>query len=527
MNIQPQSHISIMKGIEWDSSYKNIRLFNNIGEQNTYMASHVVKTVTGATYVRKNGAIAVPGSADEYYNCDYLAFHNVGFTNKIFYGFIKEVEYVNTSTTYLYIEVDLIQSWLFEMDIEKCFVEREHVSDDTIGKHTVPENIPFGELVNGTIRTIPQTPCVTLQYATDDISGDMSNYMFNPLSFVRSTSDFGTINRVLTDLSDTPERVADLSMGYYEIGDQDITITRLENSAFAHAGESYTPVNNKLYTYPYCCIAVDDYGSNTSVFAWEDFLSPTEAKFRIKNSYGPPNTSSFIPLNYKDMGEASKYMVVKMDFPSCPFIIDNYRAWLSNVGAKQAISEIDMVYQNTLTDYASFAGALSSGVGSLQSGNLAGAVAGAVGSGVQFEIGRRQRESSIDTRKQLNSVDKSVARTHGVSIGGQFGGGSAEWFNGNIGWRISQMTIKPEYARIIDEFFSRFGYKVNRYKVPALKTRNRFNYVKTVEAVVVGNAPDEAITLYENILNAGVTFWHVNNIGTFSIINEVSKIGEE
>lgn len=78
------------------------------------------------------------------------------------------------------------------------------------------------------------------------------------------------------------------------------------------------------------------------------------------------------------------------------------------------------------------------------------------------------------------------------------------------------MTIKPEYARVIDNYFSRFGYEVDRYKVPNTTGRATFNYVKTVDANVGGDIPDECMVMIENMLNSGVTFWHTNNMLVYS-----------
>ena len=47
-----------------------------------------------------------------------------------------------------------------------------------------------------------------------------------------------------------------------------------------------------------------------------------------------------------------------------------------------------------------------------------------------------------------------------------------------------QYCIKREYAEIIDNFFSKFGYKTLQIKVPNITGRSNWNYVKTIEACV-------------------------------------------
>lgn len=43
------------------------------------------------------------------------------------------------------------------------------------------------------------------------------------------------------------------------------------------------------------------------------------------------------------------------------------------------------------------------------------------------------------------------------------------------------MSIKQEYARVIDNFFNMYGYKVNDVKIPNITGRLNWNYVKTVD----------------------------------------------
>lgn len=79
---------------------------------------------------------------------------------------------------------------------------------------------------------------------------------------------------------------------------------------------------------------------------------------------------------------------------------------------------------------------------------------------------------------------------------------------------FTQMCISSKYARIIDNFFSMFGYKTNDVKLPNITGRLNWNYVKTIGAIVESNSvPDKYINEYKEMLNNGITFWH--NPSTF------------
>jgi hypothetical protein len=86
------------------------------------------------------------------------------------------------------------------------------------------------------------------------------------------------------------------------------------------------------------------------------------------------------------------------------------------------------------------------------------------------------------------------------------------------------MSIKDEYARIIDDYFSRFGYKVNSLKVPNITGRTYFNYVEigAGEDIAFGTLPIDAMEDINNIFRRGTTIWHNHdNIGNFSLDNNL------
>lgn len=82
---------------------------------------------------------------------------------------------------------------------------------------------------------------------------------------------------------------------------------------------------------------------------------------------------------------------------------------------------------------------------------------------------------------------------------------------GRNGFSFYKMSIKQEYAKIIDDFFSMFGYKVNEVKIPNVTGRQNWNYVKTIDANILGDIPQEDMQKLKDIFNSGVTFWHNPN----------------
>ena len=65
------------------------------------------------------------------------------------------------------------------------------------------------------------------------------------------------------------------------------------------------------------------------------------------------------------------------------------------------------------------------------------------------------------------------------------------------------------------EYFKRYGYKVNGYDYINLKCRKHYNYVKTNVCNIVGaRIPHEYLDEIKSIFNNGITVWHMDNEGT-------------
>ena len=70
------------------------------------------------------------------------------------------------------------------------------------------------------------------------------------------------------------------------------------------------------------------------------------------------------------------------------------------------------------------------------------------------------------------------------------------------------MSVKSEYAKIIDDYFTMYGYKVNSLKIPNITGRTYWNYVKTIGCNFEGNIPQGDLNEIKNMFNRGITLWH-------------------
>ena len=149
MYIEPNTVIRLLKNCPLDTTYEHTIYFESDSAQISYFQSLTKYTMTNQSYQRvQRGKMRVAYKAEDLYDCNYLMFQNSSFGNKWFYAFIKSVEYVNNATSEIEFEIDVMQTWFFNYDLEMCFVEREHSATDNIGENLVPENLETGEYVS-------------------------------------------------------------------------------------------------------------------------------------------------------------------------------------------------------------------------------------------------------------------------------------------------------------------------------------------------------------------------------------------
>lgn len=146
MTVTPQGSLYLCK-TPLENNYKNQLTFANANAQLTYFNSKVVKTYTNYTYIKKDNIVQVGDNIDTIIDCNYLFYQNTGFTTKYYFCFITNMEYVNENCTRITFETDCFQTWQFQIQYNRCFVEREHTNNDTIGANTVPENVETGEYI--------------------------------------------------------------------------------------------------------------------------------------------------------------------------------------------------------------------------------------------------------------------------------------------------------------------------------------------------------------------------------------------
>lgn len=155
--IQPDATILICKGIPLNSTYDDTMTFYdnsgkwNFTKQYEYFSSKTSNVITKEHYsvVReRQGVLRVEGDVSLWQDVNYMVFTNKNFGGKHFYAFINQAEYVNPNTTFLYFQIDVMQTWLGDMEFETCLIDREHVKDDSYYANLESEDIEVSERIS-------------------------------------------------------------------------------------------------------------------------------------------------------------------------------------------------------------------------------------------------------------------------------------------------------------------------------------------------------------------------------------------
>lgn len=509
MAITPDTNLKLLKcNLNLDNS--NQLNFSTATAQYTYFNSLTKIESSNFSYQRKDNVIRYPAHIDSIIEYNYVMYQNHNYTDKWFYAYIVRMEYVNDGMTNIYIKTDPYQTWQFNLTFMRSFVEREHVNNDTIGLHTVPENLETGEYINnGDIIDIPELRDLFIvvgisdyqSYAQGNVIGSIQNGIFSGLQYVAfntNNSGIAALNTYIKSYDTAGKASAiytifmaptylcpswEASTESAVIKDNAVVNSKTITLSKATTLDSYTPKNNKVKCYPYnYLLATNNNGSN-AIYKYELFNTSnvtfdlvscitTGCSIRIKPiGYNSHNETQNTPNNIEGL-DLGKY-------PTCSWISDSYTNWLTQ-------NSVNIGLQVTGSVLATGVGVATANPVAIASGVL----------GVANTLGSIYQNSLVP--------DQAI---------GNINNGDVQTACGDNTFAFRHMSVKQEYAKIIDNFFTMYGYKVNDTKVPNITGRRNWNYVKTIDCNIEGYIPQEDLEEIKGMFNTGVTIWH--NPSTF------------
>ena len=294
--IIPQTEIRLLK-VPFEIDNRNQLTFASKTAQTTYFLGLPHLTYDNTTYQRKDGVIRFDELIDNLLEYNYVMYQNEAYSNKWFYAYITDMQYINDNTTFITIEEDVFQTWQFDITYKKMFVEREHVNNDTIGAHTVPENVELGEYVIDNLIKYDMGNTVFIIQCTEYTEGDTetvfaTNYggifaaggaylcsgieeIKNILqAFTQTDAVFAIYAVPLNFVRNDKGAAASTPYVYGKFG-QTSPVVNTQTIDKPSTLNSYTPVNKKLLTYPYCFLNVSNNNGTSNAYQYELFAEQT------------------------------------------------------------------------------------------------------------------------------------------------------------------------------------------------------------------------------------------------------------
>ena len=540
--IAPNSTIVLLKTpMELDET--NTLTFATETAKYNYFSSLPKLTLTGATYQRENGYVRYPTnppdvSFEDLQRYNYCMYQNTSYDSKWFYAFIKNIEYQNDGMSYIYLKTDTFMTWQNDITYKTSFIERQHVADDTIGHNLIPEDVETGEYIavttdgfgfdNGHL-----VICSAWNPFTQKPGGSYINGIYQGCDYflIGDTGSLGysepqaisyfmgmmaTQSKLesvlgmfmLPDLLTKYNNIATwdymvnsggLAQYPYKTLTQDIigtTAVDMGDKTITKnyiALDGYVPKNNKLFTSQFNYLLLSNNSGNSYTYNYEDF-SGTSCVFRTRGAITPGGSIKTFPLNYRGANSGMEYGINSGKYPICSFTGDMYTNWLTQNSVNIQMGNFDFNVKPGDMGIATGIMSIVGGAGLMATG--AGGFSGAgsiVSGGMQIanSVGEIQRHQKM-----------------APMVGGNLNAGDVTYAMTWLDITIYKMTIKSQFAKIIDDYFTMFGYKVNSVEVINPHKRTYYDYIKTIGCNITGNIPQSDLLEIKSLFDRGITLWH-------------------
>lgn len=531
----PNTELYICKGIPVDKTYNHVLRFKSEYTRFKYFISKAVTHLNNYTYQRLERYLSVGVNAETIENCNYIVFKNADFSDKRYYAFIDRVEYVANETSRIYFSIDVMQTWFPNINMTPCFVERSHVSNDSFGSNLVSDDLDTGPYIDKALKTIDfekQICIVTTFDGTGDSSKPASGDNAYGIYSACKENYFGNVKAANDFISDAVEggQAPDGVLGIYMIPKatksvEDITYYLPKNI------DGYVPKNNKLFTYPYNYLRFYSSQGDNHVYRFE-LLNQLKGTMTIGYEViakGGQACAMFAPYNYKGIvGANIEETFALSNWPIGSYNTDIYKVYLAQNASALAVQNVSM-FANTLFSAANIIPAGLSDVKNNAKTKKSGKTAYPTNTISAVEGLINQGLSVAGTLAQRVDMDRLPPQNHGSlspyyvfttpivpsdSIANHDCSGPVV--------TISYHQVTAEFAKIIDDYWSMYGYPIHELQYPNIDSRKNWNYIRTSNFYCTGNVPPDAIEAITNIFNNGVTFWHdPATVGNYSQDNSI------
>jgi hypothetical protein len=576
------TNIRFLSGIPFSNDYKHTRWFDTLSDQLNWWANQTtvytysdfnIQRVEDKTFIRLNVDI------DSLWGVNYVVFYNKT-QGRHFYAFVTKLEYIQKNRTDVHIQLDVVQTWMFDMIWKPSYVVREHCplwnNDGSPVINTIPEDLNYGTeytiknvqhyrpyadlyflvvvtkkpihseaIKNGagfttSVNGLPQPLCFYVHpfYLNNDIvpasNLSLSSQVTDVILAMYSSTDAvnNVVSMYVTDiLPEFPPYDANAQSIIFDTSHYtQATIgtvhtiyvdgVQYTSDIFDLGGkyDGFTSVSeSKLLMHPYTVTVIDDFRGNR-IELKNEYIDNTNLLLDVKGSLGISNKVSYSIKDYlngniaddtlKDMVSA-EHALIDQNPNDIPVLVDMLSAYIQ--GNRNSLKN-----QINATLFNGWTQGIGSGIGALAGiwqGNAVGVASSATGMVSSAGNTVFQLQALQAKQQDISNVPPSIAKM-----------GSNSYFdygNGYTGIWVIKKEITPEYRKKLTDFFNLYGYKKNEVKIPNFHTRQYWNFVQTKSCVIQGNFNHEDLEDIKSVFDGGITLWHTDDIGNYSLSNGV------
>ena len=567
MTLSPQSRVRLYNNVPFDLSYEHARWFANVGEQDTYFAGlSPIKTDTKLIYVRpERGEVILNLNQEALRMVNYIAFDNGG---KKYYAFVTDVTYTNQNASKVKFEIDVIQTYMFDMNFKQSFIDREHCkrwnADGTPVINTVPENLDLGTeytTIANKIGDMHSRRKLMLITTTEKLSedtvgtnqnlmGGVPNSLFYYLFVIHYDDGYAGLKPFLVN-GTTMENKFDVVLEYlmneqnankvvqfsflpflpFDVIEYSDANSSSLNAPFLH------PTENKMVT---------RIAGHLALKKLVDSLTDNDVYTTLKGSKITESKLLFFPYSFISMVDnAGNQMTIKPELMNTKkleveakaiidsrykviYSIKNYKG-LNEASFEDSIINSVAPEVSVINDYTStylqgnkntmIMNTVSSFVGGIATTAVGGAVAMTGGA---VTIGAGMIASCISS--SVGAITKHIAKSVDIdnvpnNLSKQGGSSLYNLTDRKFLPITLYKQITEEKLLMLQDYFKMYGYATNRNKTPNLRTRTHFNFIKTIGANITGGIPKDNLSILKQIFDSGITLWHTNDIFNYNVLN--------
>lgn len=543
------SILYLVKNIRMDRGMNNVLSYSE-SQMLSLCTSNLVASSTKFSFIRSSrNVVRTNFTYSQCLAANYIAFQNPEYDDKWFFAWIDgDPVYISDGVTELHFTVDAWSTWYDYFPKQACMVLREHVSTDTYGDNRQPEPIQISDNymdIGSTFYNLASNGMGVSGIATGGSSGEYTVSNNGATYFGLTRLKIKSTASILSNLLSMREDYTGNEYGteilnlynypswldgckadenYVDSTSSSTDTVTYKTTTFGHGASNLHSYHNvKTMQYPYCrCIFTN--GCETQEYSFEDFDTSSEgvATFEIDGQLFPQPEIIAYPVGYRGREYYKQAAIHSIELPQIPIAIDSYQAWLNVNQSFTNFQYLASMFSGALSVGSSIASAAVAG-GRAASATKASDVMKYTDSASNSSIGAVNGAVGLASTVAGYLQNRKAARAAADTPKGGIPSGNAILLANNpIGFEIIQQTLYEDELETIDDYFDKFGYAINKIKIPNYTGRTYWNYVQIGDVLANGPVPTSYMEQINEVLNRGVTIWHSHgNIGNFALDNSL------